>query len=228
MRQLALTALLVASTVCCHIGSSTARFSTLEDPAGLRFLCNALGQKDLCLEVMRPDCDLLIISDERAVAEESLVEVSFPPEANQSIQMSCSDGTTRRIQSARDLEGYVEVRNTREALEFLRFFSTFYTAHLVETDMLEIFIGDQQDCPFSCLSADRWQDLELQEPTVLATDQGYLVKRSIVRPTPSPTSVTAYRVVERVSRDGQVELIFEEPVPLELLDRARLYFPNYL
>lgn len=93
---------------------------------------------------------------------------------------------------------------------------------------MEIFVGSDDECFSSCLPRARWEALALRPTTATATDEGYVVSRSVVRPIPSDTNVTAYRVIETVSREGNISVEFVEEIPLNILDKAHLSFPGYL
>jgi hypothetical protein len=156
-----------------------------------------------------------------------LVEIEFPPGLNDFVQLECSD-TTQRVRSPKDLEGHVSLREPEDALDYLRFFSSVDTTYLFEDELLEISLDPDGVCAWPCLSSERWKQLGLEAPRIHVTHDGYEVTRHIVRPFPSPTDVTAYRVIERVSRDGEVEILSEERIPLSLFDKAALAFPGRL
>jgi hypothetical protein len=59
-------------------------------------------------------------------------------------------------------------------------------------------------------------------------DGSFEVARIVMKPEPQAWMPTLYRTVERVTRDGAVEILSEEPVPAAPEDLEGLSFPMYL
>lgn len=195
------------------------------DPAGLRFRCDDLIGKEICLPVLQPDCKLSIAQERQS--RDGRVELSIPPEASQVLMLSCPQ-LSREVHSPRDLAGHVSIDTGSEALEYLRFFTAMSTVHLFEEKQMEIFLGSDEECFSSCLPSSRRAALELEPTTVEQLSSGFRVSRNIVRPIPSPVNVTAFRTVVDVLPDGMIHPRDEKELALTLEDQARLTFPGYM
>lgn len=216
----------LSGILACAGFPATVEPVAFHDDSGVRFRCQDPAQSRVCLDVLQPSCALEVVSERRKVGEHG-TEISLPPESDDRLEVSC-DGRTWIVRSAMDLIGYVDIQSPADAVEYLRFFSSMSTVHLFNSQAMEIYVGGVGECFSSCLSEDRWRALGLEPTAVEVTSQGYLVSRNLVRPIPSDTDVTAFRVTERVSPDGSIEVLAEEEIPIGLLDKARLTFPGYL
>jgi hypothetical protein len=134
------------------------------------------------------------------------------------------------VKAPSDLVGCVRIETAADALEYLRLFSSSSTVHLFEPQRLEVFPGSSgPGCRFTCLHPRIWRKLGLAEASaVLLEDGSFEVRRIVMKPEPQAWMPTLYRVVERVTRDGAVRVVSEEPVPARPEDLKELAFPIYL
>jgi len=197
----------------------------LADIDGSRFFCSS--STALCLSTLEGDCSLGVKDSD---------PTSIPPEAEQVAVLS--RGSEHKVVSGpNELAGCVSVASPEDALEYLRFFSSFRTVHLFEDQLLEVFparrpaylFGPKGTC-YTCLPPDRWRDLGLDGPRVESVDDGFLVTRYVVRPAPEDSNASdLFRVTQWVGHDGRVELLAKEEVPgLTPAERYGLSFPHYL
>lgn len=184
-----------------------------------------LDSGSLCLAALRQECSLVLVEGE-----------SIPPQAEQRVVL-VSDGVRRTVRGPEDLTGCVSIDHPEHALEYLRFFSSWATAHLFDQQLLEVSRGDRpaylhgpEGTCFICLPPARWEALSLAPPRVEATRDGFLVTRYAVRPAPEDANASdLYRVVQFVGRDGAVKILSQDPVPgLDPGERYGLAFPRYL
>lgn len=184
-----------------------------------------LDSASLCLTPLLPECSLLLVEGQ-----------SIPPQAEQRVHL-VSDGVPRTVRGPDDLVDCVSIDRPEHALEYLRFFSSWSTIHLFSEQILEVSRGDRpaylhgpDGTCFICLPPARWKALNLAPPRVEATRDGFLVTRYVVRPAPEDANASdLYRIVQRVGRDGGVELVSQDPVAgLDAGERYGLAFPRYL
>jgi hypothetical protein len=189
------------------------------DPDGNRFLCGAQDSRSLCLPVVRGECAVRFVEGE-----------SIPAEAEERVVVRRASGEEVRVNSPSDLAGCVHLESAAEVLEYLRLFSSFSTVHLFEPQRLEIFPASSGPaCRFTCVSPRVWRKLRLADPSVTSLGDGsFQVTRSVIKPLPQPWMPTLYRLTERVTQDGTVEILSEVPVPAHREDLAGLTFPMYL
>jgi hypothetical protein len=192
------------------------------DSDGWRFYCD--GGESLCLTVLEAECSLTLIEGE-----------SIPPQAEQRVVLISPQGS-HDVVGPNDLTSCVSIATRDEAVEYLRFFSSWATVHLFEDQLLEIYRGrpgylhgPEGEC-FICLPPQRWRDLGLESPQVQETPGGYLVTRYVVRPaSDDPNAIDLYQVQQQVDRDGSVTAISQTPHPgLTRPERYGLAFPAYL
>jgi len=190
-----------------------------DDANGHRFLCGPQEARQLCLPVVRGGCAVHFLQGE-----------SIPPEAGEKVVRFGEAGEEVRVQGPSGLTGCVRIETAADALEYLRFFSSLSTVHLFEPQRLEVFPGRSgPDCRFTCLAPRIWRRLGLTEAAVTVLKEGsFEVRRTVMKPEPQLWRPTLYRVVERVTRDGAVRTVSEEPVPARLEDLKDLSFPMYL
>ena len=197
-----------------------------EDPAGLRFRCGELSGSAMCLSVLKSGCSLQLqeVSGSEPRGEQ---EVELPAIQEETLVLSCGS-QTRCVRSVDDLQGQVIITSPSDALEYLRFFTSFWTTQFFTERKLEIRVGQPETCFSSCLPQERWLELALEAPEVIPTEGGFKVSRPVILPIPHPQMVTAYRIEEKVTFDGKVELLSQVEIPLTLEDRGRLFFEGRL
>jgi len=191
--------------------------------------CNSLNSipadHSPCLSVLKPSCSLTLDRGE-----------SIPPEAEDRVVLQAL-GVRRIVKKPEDLAGCVSLNSPQDAIEYLRFFSSWKTVHLFRDQMLEVFEGEKPAYEYGpkgtcylCLPPNRWRALGLASPKVIVEPGGYLVTRFVVRPSPADSNVSdLYRITQRVSHNGSVSLVDEEPIPgLTRAERFGLAFPLYL
>ena len=197
-----------------------------EDPAGMRFRCGELSGPAMCLSVLKSGCSLQLQegSGPEPSGEE---EVDLPANEEEMVVLSCGS-QIKHIESADDLQGHVVIASPSDALEYLRFFTSFWTTQFFTERKLEIRVGQPETCFSSCLPQERWLELGLEAPEVVLTEGGFKVSRPVILPIPHPQMVSAYRIEEKVTFDGKVELLSQVEIPLTLEDRGRLFFEGRL
>jgi hypothetical protein len=193
------------------------------DRNGDRFLCGPEDARQVCLSLVHP-----LIIDRCAVR---FVEGgSIPAEAEERIAVRRSSGPEAPVHGPADLAGCVRIASAAEALEYLRLFSSRATVHLFEPQRLEVFAGQSgKACWSTCLPPRAWRKLKLAAPRVTTRDDGsFEVTRIVMKPEPQAWMPTLYRIVERVTRDGAVEVLSEKPIAAAPEDLEGLSFPMYL
>jgi hypothetical protein len=192
------------------------------DYDGWRFYCDAGGS--LCLTVLEEDYSLILTEGE-----------SIPPQAEQHVVLMSPQGR-HDIMGPNDLASSVSIATRDDAVEYLRFFSSWATVHLFEDQVLEIYRGrpgylhgPKGEC-FICIPPQRWRDLGLESPQVGETPGGFLVTRYVVRPaSDDPNAIDLYRIQQEVGKDGSVKTIFQtQHRGLTRPERYGLSFPAYL
>jgi hypothetical protein len=185
------------------------------DVLGKRYRCDDIGSADVCLDILSDSCSLVIARGRGIPAEPGS-------------RLVLVEGETARIaKGPNHLVGCVEISTPAEALDYLRFFSSYETVHLFEDQRLEVFETDEE-CFAVCLPTERWQQLGLSEARVEVTEGGFEVTRLLIKPTSCQSRVEVFRVVESVGWDGRVKEISSDPVPVSDEDRLRLSFPHFL
>lgn len=179
----------------------------------------------ICLPVLNEDCSLVLAEG-----------ASIPSQEEDRVVLE-AHGIQRTVSGPKDLLGCVSISSSMEAVEYLRFFSSWATVHLFKEQMLEVvegrrpayLYGPDGTC-YTCLPPQRWHSLGLASPKVEQTPNGYVVTRYVVRPSPDDANASdLYRVTQRVASDGSVDLVKETPVPgLKDPERYGLAFPRYL
>ncbi len=186
---------------------------TNDDFEGRRFSCNDPAWVNICLAPLKPGSSLSIAPGR-----------GLPREPDDKLIL-VSDKQAWVITGPVDLVGHVDIKSEQDALEYLRFFSSFRTVHLFAAGELEVFKGK---CFAVCLSSERWRNLGLSDARVALGEDGFDVTRYVIKPTERIPEVQLYRVLQRVRRDGNVLTLESVPVPLSIGDRLRLSFPRFL
>jgi hypothetical protein len=210
----------IALLLALGCASAPRQRGTAPDWNGDHFLCGPRDARSVCLSIVREECAVRFVEGE-----------SIPAEAEETIVVRRSSGAGITVRGPADLAGCVRIANAADALEYLRLFSSRSTVHLFEPRRLEVFQGPS-GCPAcwsTCLPPRDWRKLRLAEPRVIPRPDGtFEVTRTVMKPIPQDWLPTLYRVTERVTRDGAVEILTEEAIPAAMEDLAGLSFPMYL
>lgn len=182
---------------------------------GGRFQCNDPGWVTICLNVLRERCSLSLAPGR-----------GLPRKPGDKLVLIHGE-QARLVTGPADLIGCVDIKSKEDALEYLRFFSSFEMVYLFTQQELEVYEGE---CFAACLPADRWNALKLAQPTVLSKNDGFEVTRYLFRPTASRPEVQLFRVVQEVRRNGSVLTLESEPIPAPMSwkDRIKLRFPQFM
>jgi hypothetical protein len=189
---------------------------SLQRLMGRRFRCDEPSWALLCLNVMAEECRISIVPGR-----------GLPREANDRAVVVRRD-EARMLNGPDALIGCVTINSEEEALELLRFFSSYSTVYLFQEKMLEIFPSADPQCFAICFSSERWRKLGFQEPVVRKVEGGFEVSRTVIKPTPKIPEVEAFRLVQRVARNGQVSEVSRQPIDLPEDLRLLLSFPSFL
>jgi hypothetical protein len=191
------------------------------DYDGIRFRCGKFDPDSDCLRlcVLRPGCSLKFVPG-----------VSIPPEATERVEITI-DGNTHEVRSPDDLIGCVVIHTNEEALEYLRFFSSWLTSHLFRNfeNRLEIFKAhsmEQTDNGVTLPEKD-WNRLGLHEPSVKEIKGGFIIKRCIFKSKRDPYVDLFWETV-KLSRDGKLTILVEDHIRSTLEDTKHLFFASYL
>lgn len=182
------------------------------DIHGLRFRCNDLSSREICLRVLASGCRLEVQQGK-----------SLPPEAEERITLAVAQNTST-VHSPKDLVGCVEINSEDDALEYLRFFSSLWTVHWFESSKLEIFSGR---CLRTCLYDRDWRALRLKKASVTRREDAFEVRRVVARRGAERWPLEVSEIVERVSRVGAVEELSSRVLDIPMRIRGRLNFPIY-
>jgi len=184
--------------------------------SGNRFRCDEPSWVLLCLEMMDESCHLAIVpgrglpresSDRAVVVREDEAHVVRDPDA---------------------LLGCVHIKSENEALEYLRFFSSYSTVYLFREQILEIFPSNDPQCFAVCISIDRWKKLGFKDPMVRKVEGGFEVSRTVITPTARIPEVASVLLVQRVDQKGRVVEVSRTPLELPEDLRLRLAFPAFM
>jgi hypothetical protein len=172
----------------------------------------------VCLPVLRAECTLTVVTG-----------ASIPAEAEEYLVLE-RNGSAIRVRTPADLSGCVLIESGKEALEYLRFFSSLWTAHLFEQPSLEILAARKKKgaCIKTCLPVKIWNRLGFEKPDVSETSDGFVVSRFVIRRAHSELGISVFRVVEKVGHDGAVTVLTERALELAREDTAGLGFADYL
>lgn len=197
------------------------------DYKGLRFRCSSILGRELCLGQLIAGWRLRINSE----SEESLTQEPYQRVVLEFEDDALNGGEViHQIRKPGDLEGKVQILSEEDALEYLRFFSSYWTYHLFENQQMEILkqVRPDDECLSPCLAQDRWSALGFVEPRITVSDSSYGVTRFVVRPQEGALEIAAYRIRELVTPSGMVRELSAEKIELELEDQARLMFPFFM
>jgi hypothetical protein len=204
-----------ALLLVCPNGASSKTAAERKVQFGHRFWCENIVGNAMCLSVLRPECKLEVART-----------VALPNEPDD--QLFLIHGDRKKLVNGPDqMVGCVEISDSAEALEYLRFFSSVRTVHLFDEKNLEIYHAAHDDCYVVCLPTERWQALGFTEPQFKETASGIQVTRFVIKPIPNRQEVTVYRITQEVGAAGEVREISSEPVSIPQWDLLRLGFPSY-
>ena len=204
---------IVSLAISCQATAPASSLSEGVDLRGERFRCNDPNWVTICLRVLHESCSLSIAPGR-----------GLPREPDDKLVL-IRGRQARVVAGPEDLAGCVEIRSEQDALEYLRFFSSYETVYLFAEKDLEVYKGK---CLAVCLPDERWKTLGLAEAAVSPREDGYEVTRYVIKPTVNIPEVQLLRVVQRVKSDGVVTTLSSQLVPLPLEDRLRLSFPRFL
>jgi len=124
-----------------------------------------------------------------------------------SLHLIVHDGRHEHIvKHTTDLEGFVHIQNSREALQLVRFLTGLQT-HYFFKNLNYIEVRAQQPNSnelYGVLSQQKWNMLKLRDPQVTRERNSFLIKRTLVAYPPSQElSPIIYRSIERVFLDGK-------------------------
>lgn len=212
---------LVLAITCTQCGSGSvpppaARWA--EELLGGRFRCkHDPADESICLSALRPRCHLEVRRGE-----------GLPQEPGDRLVLFRGEEPVE-VAGPADLIGCVGISSPSDALEYLRFFSSMETVHLFADEILEIYESPvDRRCFLVCLPGDRWEALGFRQPLVEEIADGFKVTRFVIKPVPNYNEVTVFRMVQAVSRDGEVKGLSAEPVTISSEDLLYLGFPRYL
>jgi hypothetical protein len=207
--------LVVISSASCQASLSSGSSFYDSQVLGGRFQCNDPGWVTICLSVLRESCSLSIAPG-RGLPRKP---------GDKLVLIHGAQGSL--VTGPADLVGCVDIKNDVDALEYLRFFSSFETVYLFAQQELEVYKGR---CFAVCLPADRWDALKLAQPTIVSKENGFKVTRFLFRPTVNRPEVQLFRVVQEVRYNGAVLTLESEPIPTPMSwkDRLKLRFPQFM
>lgn len=197
----------------CQASLPAASSSEGNNLLGGRFRCNDPSWVTVCLKVLRENCSLSIAPGR-----------GIPRKPGDTLILIHGD-EARIVKSPQNLVGCVDIRSEEDALEYLRFFSSFEMVYLFGQEELEVYEGG---CFAVCLPAERWSALKLVQPTVVIKDDGFEVRRYIFKATVNKPEVQLFRVIQKVGRGGEILTLESEPVPMSWEDRLKLRFPQFM
>jgi len=218
LRSLSVAAFSVLTLWACRGTSLSPARANTPDFFGLRFLCHDSSSMRLCLPVLKTGCSLTIAPGD-----------GLPREPADRLLLVCQ-GESFLVEKAQDMADRVTIENEGDALEYVRFFSSYETVHLFSEKILEVHRGEgsDKDCFATCLPASRWVGLGLSDPAVRRVGQDFEVTRYVIKPLPNYYEVSLFRIVQRVGAHGLLEEVSSDLVNVPLEDRLGLSFPQFL
>jgi len=197
--------------------------STYYDWGGLRFRCNKFDSDSACIDLpmLKEGCKLEFVPGE-----------SIPPQPTEKIILKY-DGKQKQILGPNDFlvdeEGgcsCIYISSGEQALEYLRFFSSYFLVHLFTEQKLEIYPKKgKKDCIGVCMNMGNWKKLKFYEPIINPVGDGYEIERFVIKPIPKEYLPTIFREKVLVKRNGQVNLIEEEEITFCCEYTKGLFFP---
>lgn len=197
----------------CQASPSVVSSFDVNSFLGSRFRCNDPKWVTACLKVLRESCSLSIAPGR-----------GIPRKSGDKLVLIHGD-QARIVTRPADLAKCVDIGSEEDALEYLRFFSSFETVYLFDEAELEVYEGE---CFAVCLPSERWKALKLSPPVMVAKDNAFEVSRFVFKPTANKPEVQLFRVRERVGRDGEILTLESEPIPMSWEDRIKLRFPQFM
>lgn len=213
MRRRATAAACALLALACASGGGP----PLDDPLGARFRCGNTVRPAVCLPIVRSDCGLAFIRGE-----------GIPAEPTEHLTV-LRGGRPVTVRGPADLAGCVSLRSADDVLSYLRFFSSYATQHWFDDPKIEVFEKPAAgECVLVCLAPGIWRDLHLQPAGVRRVDGGWEATRIVMRRIPDTPRVRISRLIERVTDDGTVTVVREEPIPATVDQLGEIAFPDFL
>ncbi len=206
-----------ASATLFLLFSVTLQAATLgtSDPSGARFLKDGTV---LC-PGLRKGCALRHQSGE-----------SIPPEATEAIFIVRSEKELK-VAGPSDLAGCVSIGSPYEALEYVRFFSSYGTVHLFADAIMEVYMtpGKVRSEEPATLPQTVWKLFHLPAAAATRTAEGYRVTRVVAVPVDGkPWHIRLKKLVQSVTRSGEVEEISRVDCGVPAAELEGLSFPMFL
>lgn len=192
------------------------RDEELGDFLGRRFRCNNTTGFSICLSALKPSCQLRVEHGK-----------GLPGEPSDQLILT-SENKSIAVKGPAQMKGCVTIRSSKDALEYLRFFSTLKMVDFFDEDLLEIYPARGKGCYFVCLPEDRWRVLGLEGPIFHEAATGIQITRLVIKPASIRHHVTVFRLTQEVRPDGEIHEIASEPVSIPTKDLLWLRFPAYL
>lgn len=181
---------------------------SVEDPDGDRFYTKCPKEKkddyNNCFTIssLLPECSI-----------EEIGEFSTPCFPKPKFLKLINKKTKKEIiiNGPNDLKGCINIKTPEEALDYLRFFSSFNTAGFFDEVKYEVYKGNK--C-FYCLKDKIWSKFHLHEPLIVSVHSGYEITRYVVKKIKESEDdkEQLFKIIEFVSKEGEVKLIKEERI----------------
>lgn len=192
------------------------RYTHGEDRAGFRYICPGNRYEVGCV-----DLSMLSPRFELRLAYHGGV----PAEPNDRL-MLVEGGNEREIRSLGGLAHAVCIDSPEQALEFLRFGSSYRTVHLFQDEMLEVYEGT---CSNVCVEDEWWDGLGAVPATVQNQVSGWAVIRTVARPRAESIWLLDICIrFEALDREGESEGAWEVPIGVVDSDDIGLRFPFFM
>ncbi|MEM7819970.1 MAG: hypothetical protein QXD48_04050 [Candidatus Aenigmatarchaeota archaeon] len=194
---------------------------------GSKYRCSVYDYNSKCinLSVLKKGCTLEFVPGE-----------SIPPEATEKIVLKYKD-IVKEIRSPDDFASLgcecIYIWNENQALEYLRFFSSYETFYLFDDWKIEIYPADKYEnkdygCYGFTIPKRLWNKLGLHDPIVEYKEEGFIITRFIIKPIPRPYMPTIFKETVLVERHGKISVLKEEVITSCEKYTEGLGFPNFI
>jgi hypothetical protein len=143
-------------------------------------------------------------------------ELGDPVEAFENLYAVRDSEVVKRISSPDDLSSITsEIRDVSQALEFVHLFTSPDLFFLFEKSggAIDLFnVPDGTDQEYGSLPESRFRELGLREPSVTETEGAFVIERNLVTFSSFDGPRKIKRVLERVSKQGEYELVKQEEI----------------
>lgn len=206
---------ILSLTSCSTVDAKTA---SRYDYNGIRFCCGKIYPMSLCLNFLEAQCKLVVMEGD-----------SIPPEITQEAFIE-KGGKRTRVTGPDTLRGCVKIGTPAEALEYARFFTSYWTNHLFQRRELEIFPRLDKRCHSVCLPTEHWHALGLADAEVAEKNGVFVIRRTVMRKDRSslPFGIAIYKIFEIVTTDGDLAVVSEERLPASDTQLGFLGFPVFM